>query len=405
MDVDNVAIEFIKYFEGYGYKNEPSASLVHKLFPMSFNMSAGMVQLDKLIRSSHKINRKISVIQKCFRHFDVGLVGDNTHLSFFEMAGAFIIGEYSREDEIKKLFNFLTKLGFKKEKIHVTVFGGGVYMGHKFIKDEESYNAWLKLLNRENVHYGGIKDNMWIQGPSNKIDFELRLCGTTTEIFYDTGKKMCKNSNCNPFCECGRFIEISNNLFITNGITKEDKIVKLQNQAFETVFGIERLVMSLNEIQNIFENKLPKLIAEKMKLNGNDLRVFTDHIIALYFLLADGAPKPGNNGRARIIRNLIRKILTILKVNDLDIGVINEVFDIVSNYYFNRYPYLKDKKLEVKKVITDHNEIYERTLIKAQNKISLWLDNNNHKDVPVQEFRLKFGIPSELSLKYVNSRS
>ncbi len=404
MEANNLAIEFIKYFNRYDYENQPSASLVHEMFPMSFNMSAGMVQLDPLIKLPHKINRKISVIQKCFRHFDIDLIGDDTHLSFFEMAGAFIVGDYSKEDEIKKLFDLLVNLGFKKEKIHATVFGGGVYMRHKFMKDKDSYYGWLKLLGERNVHFGKIKDNIWVQGPSDKIISELRLCGVTTEIFYDTEKKGCKNTNCNPFCKCGRFIEISNNLFITSGITTQNKIIKLQNQAFETVFGIERLIMSKNGLKSVFENNLPKLIAKKVKMNDVDLRIFTDHVTALMFLLADGAPNPGNNGRARIIRRLIRKVLTILKINELDIKVISETLDEVCSYYSDRYPYLNDKKAKVLKIIVDHNEVYEKTLEKARNKILLWINKGDTEEFPAEEFRLKFGIPSELSLKFVNSR-
>ena len=211
----DVKKEWTNYYRSLGYSLLQSAPLIHPLFPMSFNMSAGLVQLDPLIRGKKKIDLlKQCVIQKCFRYFDLDKIGDDTHLSFFEMAGAFEIGKFEDKETIERLYFFLTNiLGINPEKLFITSFDQDQIANKKIVLDSH-LKDFLTSLVGERVIYGSEESNFWKQGGGAVFMDNMRLCGPSIEFFYDLGKKDCTNNKCNPFCSCGRFIEISNTLLI-----------------------------------------------------------------------------------------------------------------------------------------------------------------------------------------------
>ena len=298
-------------------------------------------------------------------------------------------------------------------KLWITVFSGGDVFGQQFSKDQEVFETWQKLLpNKDQIIVFGKEHNFWTQGGGAEIAIESKLCGPQTEIFYDLGKKDCNKETCLPNCDCGRFLEISNNLFITHKITGELKVLPLQNKAIESVIGIERVCAIIENKNTVFDieeivNLRNLLILENQESQETTIRKnrIVDHIRALCFLIPEGAPLPGRNGRARIIRTLIRELLTDLYIHNLNsIEKIKQLIGEVTKAYKDRYPELIGKEKQIFQMIFDHEIIYQKTLEKAARAIQRHLKKNNKSrldEAETEYFRKQFGIPNELQEKYL----
>lgn len=167
MKISEITNKFLSYYQSNGAEKLDSAPLIHPLFPMSFNMSAGLVQLDPLLRSKKMINnKKMAVVQKCFRHFDIKNITDISHLSFFEMGGYFEVGELNKKEAVSLIYNFLVnELKIDLNKLWVTVFAGDEVYDHKFPKDDDVIKIWEGLLpNKNHIISFGKENNYWVQG-------------------------------------------------------------------------------------------------------------------------------------------------------------------------------------------------------------------------------------------------
>jgi len=307
----------------------PSAPMMDPSIPMSFVMSAGLVQVENSIaKSTIREGNQYVLVQNCFRHFDLDKVGtDDIHLSFFEMPGAFVFGPNKKVDTIQKMWRLATSVfGIEKEKIWPTYFAGGSVSHNWLTGDGDTKDAWLATdLNPNQLVGLGVENNYWVQGAG--IDgLEIRKCGPNTELFFDRGSDIGCNQECNPGCACGRFIEFSNSLFISSEIDPEyNSITPLANPFTETVIGIERIAMILRNYESVFgiEEYRPILRTIDSHIFINDTEekiinqskyIIADHFRALYNLITNDAPPPGKDGRARIMRTLIRRIITRMLV-------------------------------------------------------------------------------------------
>ncbi len=301
--------------------------MLHPSIPMSFVMSAGLEQVETSLSASDKRpGNKFVLIQDCFRHFDLEAVGtDNAHLSFFEMPGAFVFGKNERQSTIRHMWKLVTQaLGIDPAHIWVSYFRGDKLGNQEFSRDERTYQAWRNIGIPPNRLVGlGIPDNYWIQGDGlQKSALHSRKCGPSTELFYDLGAERSCGRDCQPGCWCGRFVEFSNSLFITHNLTPALTGLKsMANPFTETVIGTERISMILQNAPSVFDTTdyrfLIRFVREsaiQTNLSPHLIResecVIADHLKALCKLVADGAPPPGKNGRERIIKLLIRRILT-----------------------------------------------------------------------------------------------
>jgi alanyl-tRNA synthetase len=417
MKTSKVAENFLSYYKLKAAKVLPSSPLIHPLFPMSFNMSAGLVQLDPILRDQKVIhNKQMVVVQKCFRHFDVKKVTSTSHLSFFEMGGYFEVGKFNKERILSYIYDFLvSELKIDADKLWVTVFAGDEIYGRKFPEDKDVFKIWRELLpNRKQIIYFNKNNNFWLQGGGTEIAIESKLCGPQTEIFFDLGKTECKENQCLPNCPCGRFLELSNILFITHKLTSDLRIESLTNKAIESVIGIERVVAMIEKRKSVYEiedihSLVKELISRDNGLtNSQSLQRrnrIIDHIRALVFLISEGAPPPGKNGRARIIRTLIRELLTDFYFLNLDSQkLIPLLVNKVIEEYSPRYPELQNSNVKILNMIFDHEEIYLKTLEKVGGRMQRYLVKNN-KTRPDEKdriyFREQFGIPIELQKKYL----
>jgi alanyl-tRNA synthetase len=307
--------------------------MIDPSIPMSFVMSAGLVQVENsLAKSIKREGNRYVLVQECFRHFDLEKVGtDDTHLSLFEMPGAFIFGPDGKSGTVRRMWTLATSvLGLDKEHIWATYFSGGQVMDDNLLEDIETRNAWLKSGILESHIVGlGVDKNYWIQGKGIEDISISKKCGPNTELFYDRGTQKACSENCKPGCNCGRFIEFSNSLFISSEVKRDKRFIQpLENPFTETVIGTERIAMIHQGSQSVFEiDSIKPLITTLHQFIGETIsseistaheRVIVDHLRGLYFLIADGAPPPGKDGRARIIKMLIRRVATRLIILGID---------------------------------------------------------------------------------------
>lgn len=335
MHTSEIRHRFIEYYAEEGYLLLPRAPMLDDSIPMSFVMSAGLIQVEKsLSKVKARDIDKIVLVQDCFRHFDLDKIGkDNFHLSIFEMPGAFKFGPNGKMDTIQKMWHLATEvLGIDPNKLWASYFRGGKVLGNEIPEDTIVRCTWLDLgLPATQVIGLGYKDNFWLQGKGFNGGDVIRKSGPNSELFYDRGEEMACGTHCLPGCKCGRFIEFSNSLFINYEINPNDgKFEHLDDPYSETVIGTERVAMILQGGNSVFDIDSYRTILDTIQefIRKEDVaasvlleskHVIADHIKALYLLVADGAPPPGKNGRERIVKLLIRRVVAhqiILGITD-----------------------------------------------------------------------------------------
>lgn len=327
MECHEIRHRFITYYQQNHFRLLPSAPLLHPSVPMSFVMSAGLGQIEtSLANVKNRDGNQFVLVQDCFRHFDREFVGDDdTHLTLFEMPAAFIFGNHEKEIAINHLWQLATQiLGINAEHIWVSYFRGDELENQHIPKDLLTYQAWRNIGVPDNKLVGlGIKDNYWIQGKGlQNTSTKPRKCGPSTELFYDRGANKACSSICQPGCSCGRFIEFANLLFIAYALNPQTNMIELMADPFvETVIGTERTAMILQEVDSVFEIQSYRSIIKEIEnyitnwdlspqLIRSSQNIIVDHLRALYLLIKDGAPPPGKNGQERLIKLLIRNVIT-----------------------------------------------------------------------------------------------
>jgi alanyl-tRNA synthetase len=317
---------FTEYYAAHAYRVLPRAPMMDPSIPMSFVMSAGLVQIEtSLARTADRPGNKFVLVQDCFRHFDLDKVGnDGTHLSLFEMPGAFVFGPNGKADTIQRMWTLATTiLGMDPDRIWASYFKGGAVLQNLLPEDTATRQAWRAAGLPERRMVGlGAATNYWVQGQSLDGLTAPRKCGPNTELFFDRGADQACGPACQPGCPCDRFVEFSNSLFIGYELAPSSgELHPLAEPFTETVIGTERVAMILQGVSSVFEIEGFQPLVEAIHpfIRQTDLpeaarlssaRVIADYLRALYCLVADGAPPPGKNGRERIIKLLIRGVLT-----------------------------------------------------------------------------------------------
>jgi alanyl-tRNA synthetase len=376
MTAQELREKYLKFFESKGHTIIPSASLIpHETDASTLFTTAGMHPLvPYLLGSDHPGGKRVVNVQKCVRTGDIDEVGDNRHLTFFEMMGNWSFGDYFKKEAIEWSFEFLTDekwLGIDKNRLYVTVFRGD----KNIQRDEESVSVWKDVFGKagisaevagedeiikENIRIIPLatEDNFWIAGATGP-------CGPDTEMFYDTRPEEGEiNGKFSDLVDSGRLIEIWNDVFmeyekkqVTSNkeqITYEYK--KLKQQNVDTGMGVERTLAVLNGKENVFETELFQPIFEKIeeltgkKYKGNEklFRIVADHIKASVFLLSEGI-EPSNKGRGYILRRLIRRAVAFINIEIGDMRFDSEKFksiaQVVLDIYKDAYKELKQENI------------------------------------------------------------
>ena len=349
--------KYLNFFKNHGHSVIPSAPVIPENDPSVLFTTAGMQPLvPYLLGQKHPSGTRLTDFQKCVRTNDIDEVGDNRHLTYFEMLGNWSLGDYFKEESIAMSYEFLTKeLGIPAEKLSVTCFAGD----EDCEKDLVAYNAWKKAgIPDERIYFFGKDDNWWIAG-------EEGPCGPDTEMFLDTGKEKC-SEECNPSCGCGKYVEIWNNVFMEFFKDKNGTYTKLKQKNVDTGLGLERMAMLLQGKQTPFEIELfspvmDKLVELQNVDNIESRRIVAEHLRSSMMIINDGG-RPSNVDRGYILRRLLRRMTRHMNKLGIDLTFLPEIIVTSIEALKELYPELDNNKQVIIDVIVAEKDKFMKTL-------------------------------------------
>ena len=378
--------KYLNFFKNHGHKIIPSAPLIPENDPSVLFTTAGMQPLvPYLLGQKHPEGTRLTDYQKCLRTNDIDEVGDNRHLTYFEMLGNWSLGDYFKEESIKMSYEFLTKeLGIPAEKISVTCFAGD----EDCPRDEVTASCWEKAgIPKERIYFYGKDDNWWIAG-------EEGPCGPDTEMFYDTGKPKCSD-DCQPSCDCGKYVEIWNNVFMEY-YKKDGKYTKLEQRNVDTGLGLERMTMLLQGKETPFDTELFSPVMDKLKelAKEDDIasrRIVAEHLRSSMMVIADGG-RPSNIDRGYILRRLIRRMTRHLNKLQIDLGKLPELIDLNIDILKEMYPELDNHRQEIKEVIITEKDKFMKTLNNGEREFNKVINRLKNQGINVIDGKTIFNL-------------
>ncbi len=349
--------KYLNFFKEHGHTVIPSAPLIPENDPSVLFTTAGMQPLvPYLLGEKHPLGTRLTDYQKCVRTNDIEEVGDNRHLTYFEMLGNWSLGDYFKEESIQMSFDFLTKeLQIPVEKLSVTVFAGD----EDCPRDEIAAECWKKAgILDGHIYYYGKDDNWWIAG-------EEGPCGPDTEMFYDTGKPAC-GPDCQPSCDCGKYVEIWNNVFMEYFKDKDGNYSKLKQRNVDTGLGLERMTMLLQGKETPFDTEIFKPVMDKLvelqKVdNIESRRIIAEHLRSSMMIISDGG-RPSNVDRGYVLRRLIRRMVRHMNKLQINLDEILTLIDINVDNLKGMYPELESNQEIIKNVIIEEKNKFVKTL-------------------------------------------
>ena len=398
--------KYLNFFKEHGHKVIPSAPLIPENDPSVLFTTAGMQPLvPYLLGEKHPEGKRLTDYQKCLRTNDIDEVGDNRHLTYFEMLGNWSLGDYFKEEAIAMSFEFLTKeLGIPVEKLSVTCFAGD----EDCPRDTVTAECWKKAgIPEDRIYFFGKDDNWWIAG-------EEGPCGSDTEMFYDTGKPKC-SEECNPSCGCGKYVEIWNNVFMEYYKDKDGKYTKLKQHNVDTGLGLERMTMLLQGKETPFDTELFAPVMNKLQELAvvDDIasrRIVAEHLRASMMIILDGG-LPSNVDRGYILRRLIRRMTRHLRKLQINLDVLPELIELNIETLKEMYPELVRNKEKIVSVIIEEKNKFEKTLERGEkefNKIAKKLEEQGKDTLLGKDiFNLyeTYGFPPEVTADLARERN
>jgi alanyl-tRNA synthetase len=401
---------YVEFFKERGHKEIGSASLLPDNDPTVLFTTAGMHPLvPYLLGEKHPQGRRLVNVQKCIRTGDIDEVGDDTHLTFFEMLGNWSLGDYFKEESISLSFEFLTKvLQIPLERIAVTVFEGDELLP----RDDETAGMWKsKGLSDHQIFFYGREENWWgpvgLTGP----------CGPDTEIFYDMGKEPC-SVDCGPACHCGKYIEIWNNVFMQYNRESDGSYQPLLNKNVDTGMGMERVLTIINGKDNVYDTELFTPIMYKLKSLSDipysekakiDFRIICEHVRAITFILGDSKRiTPSNTEQGYILRRLIRRTIRLIKKYGFADNILSDLALVIIEQYKVVYNELEVNCSFILEQLEKESKLFSKTidsgLRKAQQYFSLLKEGEILSGETAFKLYDTFGFPIEFTMDLANEQ-
>lgn len=360
MDSRSLRKAYFDFFLARGHKLIPSASLLPDNDPTVLFTTAGMHPLVPfLMGQPHPEGRRLVNVQKCIRTQDVDEVGDNWHCTFFEMLGNWSLGDYFKEETISYSFEFLTKiLEIPMNKLAVSVFGGD----SQAPEDKESFEIWKKKgFKEDRIFKLPRENNFW--GPVGGAG----PCGPDTEMFFIT-RDHCTlhNANCSPACNCGKYVEIWNDVFMQYEKLQDGSFKTLTQKNVDTGMGLLRVIAVLSGMGSVYETDVYRPVMEIMKgvsphMPKTDRRIVADHIQAAMFAINDGVP-PSNVGAGYVVRRILRRAFRLANKQNLEPHYIDRVVDAFAETYKDQYPDVLKNRSALLGSIRDEEEKFGKAL-------------------------------------------
>ncbi len=397
---------YLDFYNSKAHAVIESASLIPENDPTVLFTTAGMHPLvPYLLGEKHPAGKRLTDVQVCVRTGDIESVGDASHCTFFEMLGSWSLGDYFKRDAIAWSYELLLeKLEFDKDRFAVTVFAGD----ENCPRDDESAKRWEELgISKDNIFYLDKKHNWW--GPAGMTG----PCGPDTEMFIDTGKPKC-SENCSPACDCGKYMEIGNDVFMQYFKNADGSFEPLKNKNVDQGMGLERMLCILNGYKSVFETDLFSFAIEKLeqlsgKRYGEDddvtkaMRIIADHTRTSTFLLGDrNGVSPSNVDQGYVLRRLIRRAMRYCRAIGVDDGALAELARLYVDKYKNAYPYIKENEERIVLELNAERDKFAKTIeqgLKEFDKVLSHLPQGMTVFPGKTAFRLydTFGFPIEMT--------
>ena len=358
---------FLDYFVEQGHLLQPSASLVPYRDPSVLLTTAGMQPFKPyFLGMAEPPSRRMTSVQKCFRTTDIDRVGLTArHCTFFEMLGNFSVGDYFKEGAIRFAYDFSTiHLGFDPARIWVSVFEGD----DQVEADDEAMNHWEAIgIPRERMVALPRSENFW--GPPGPTG----PCGPCSELYFDRGPEYgCGSPDCRPGCDCDRFLEYWNLVFMQYNMDEQRNLTPLPAKNIDTGMGLERIAALLQDVPSVFfTDVFHPLIQLGEEVSGHSfgesdrvdvaLRVLADHSRAMCFLIADGV-LPGNEGRGYVLRRIIRRAARFSRNADMQPPFLERFAERTIEMLGEAYPELNERRDSIMRVVASEEERFNRTL-------------------------------------------
>ncbi len=402
MNTQQIRKAYLDFFAQRDHHIVPRAPLVLQDDPTTLFTGSGMQpMIPYLLGEPHPDGVRLADSQTCLRAQDIDDIGDNRHTVFFEMLGNWSLGDYFKREQIPWMFEFLTEVvGLDASRLYVTCYIGNDKF--KIPKDQEAADIWAKLfadvglsndmadIGSEEAGYArGVKDgeriffydgskNWWSRNGREDTTPVGDPCGPDSEMFYDFGTP--HNSefgeHCHPNCDCGRFMEIGNNVFMAYKKVAEGQFEPLEKPNIDQGSGLERIAAAVNNDADIFKisllwpiiEKLQDLSGKKYESHTESMRVIADHLRAATFLAVDGCV-PSNKEQGYVMRRLLRRAIRYSFDLGIEQNFLQEVVPVIADLYNNDFPEVAEHRDEVIAILVKEEKAFRQTLRKGLKKL------------------------------------
>ncbi len=433
MNAQQIRNSYLEFFKERGHAVVKRAPLVLKDDPSTLFTGSGMQpMIPYLLGEPHPEGMRITDSQTCLRAQDIDDIGDNRHTTFFEMLGNWSMGDYFKERQIEWMFEWLSEVvGLDMSRLYVTAFIGAPEYG--IAKDTEAAGVWKRLFEARGLSSGeaeigseedgyarGINDgerifyydgskNWWSRNGKPETTPVGDPCGPDSEMFYDFGTPHDPSFGefCHPNCDCGRFMEIGNNVFMAYRKVAEGQFEPLEKPNIDHGSGLERIAAAVIDNPDVFQISLMWPIIEKLQAlsgksyesNTSSMRVIADHLRAATFLAVDGCV-PANKEQGYVMRRLLRRAIRFAFDLGIEQNFFEEIVPVIADLYAEDYPEVAENRETIIAVLAKEEKVFRQTLRKGLKQLEKFAEDGL---TGTELFTLydTFGFPVELSTEEV----
>ena len=359
---------YLKFFQSKGHAVIPGASVIPENDPTVLFTTAGMHPLvPYLLGAKHPMGTRLTDVQKCIRTADIDEVGDASHCTFFEMLGNWSLGDYFKKEAIHWSWEFLTSpewLGIDKDRLAFSVFAGD----EDCPRDDEAANYWRECgVQEDHIFFLPKKNNWW--GPAGMTG----PCGPDTEMFIITDKPPC-GPDCSPACDCGRYLELWNDVFMHSDKQADGSFLPLKQKNVDTGMGLERTISVLMGAKSVYETDLfADILAKIGEISGKtygeseevtrSMRIVADHMRTATFIIGDDrGVTPSNVDQGYVLRRLIRRAVRHGMQLGMPENFTGEIAKVIINQYKDVYPELTRHEAFILEQLLLEEQRFQRTL-------------------------------------------
>lgn len=432
MNAQDIRRAYLNFFEERGHTVIPRALLVPQNDPTTLFTGSGMQPLlPYLLGEPHTMGTRLADSQTVLRAQDIEEVGDNRHDTFFEMLGNWSLGDYFKEEQIPWFWEFVTKVvGLDPAKLYITLFIGDEQF--KIPKDNDSAKIWKKVLGAdgieatevdlgseadaakrgmkagEKIFYYDASKNWWSRAGKPEDMPAGEPGGPTTEMFYEfdfVQHNQAYGENCHPNCDCGRFVEIGNSVFMEY-LKSENGIEKLPKQNVDFGGGLERLAMAAMDSPDVFKisvqwpiiEKLEQISGKQYDSHTNAMRVIADHLRSASWLAVDGV-SPSNKEQGYVMRRLLRRAIRFAFELGVEQNFLQEIVPVIVDLYKADFPEVAKNEDKVIEVLTREEKVFRQTLRKGVKELQKMAQSGSLTGEHIFTLYDTYGFPTELSVE------